>query len=252
MRILVTGGAGFIGSHLVDSLLGQGHEVAVYDNLDAQVHGEGQELPDYFNPHARFILGDVRDRDSLKKALDGIEVVFHLASAVGVGQSMHQIRRYTDVNSLGTATLLDIIVNDKNRVEKLVLSSSMSIFGEGTYRCDNCGVVYPRVRSLKQLEARDWELRCPSCRVSVAPLATDEQKPLFPVSVYATTKRDQEEMFCQVGFNYGIPTTVLRYFNVEKQKARKAAITLGVLEAVGGFAGNWLRSRVGDLQALKA
>ena len=214
MRILVTGGAGFIGSHIVDALVTRGHDVRVYDNLDSQVHGENRESPSYLNPNAQLVRGDIRDREALQKALDGIEVVYHEASAVGVGQSMYQIQKYTHVNVLGTANLLDIIVNEKTRVEKLILASSMSNYGEGKYNCKTCGVVYPKLREIDQLKARQWEVQCPSCGASLAPLPTDESKPLFPTSIYATNKRDQEEMFCQVGLAYGIPTVVLRYFNV--------------------------------------
>ena len=214
MRILVTGGAGFIGSHLVDALVSRGHDVRIYDSLDSQVHGDGQNTPEYLNREVEFIRGDIRDREALHKALDGVEVIFHEASAVGVGQSMYQIRKYTHVNVVGTANLLDIIVNEKTRVEKLVLASSMSNYGEGKYHCANCGAVHPKLRGLEQLKAREWEVPCPSCHASLSALPTDENKPLFPTSVYATTKRDQEEMFCEVGLAYDIPTVVLRYFNV--------------------------------------
>ena len=214
MKVLVTGGAGFIGSHLVDALVGLGHEVRIYDNIDRQVHGADGEIPDYINREAEFIRGDVRDRDKLQKALNSIEVVFHEAAAVGVGQSMYQVHKYTEVNVLGTANLLDIIVNAKTQVEKLILASSMSNYGEGKYNCANCAVVYPKLRGLEQLKSHYWEVQCPSCASVLAPMPTDESKPLFPTSIYATNKRDQEEMFCEIGLAYAIPTVVLRYFNV--------------------------------------
>lgn len=214
MRILVTGGAGFIGSHFVDALVDRGHEVRVYDNLDSQVHGADQRIPGYLNSEVEFFEGDIRDRKTLAKALSNVEVVYHQASAVGVGQSMYQVHRYTDVNVLGTANLLDIIINEKTRVEKLVLASSMSNYGEGKYDCAGCGVVYPTLRPLEQLKRHGWEIQCPSCNAPVRPLPTDESKPLFPTSIYATNKRDQEEMFCHIGLAYDIPIVVLRYFNV--------------------------------------
>jgi dTDP-L-rhamnose 4-epimerase len=214
MKVLVTGGAGFIGSHLVDALVARGHDVRIYDIIESQVHGESGEIPTYVNRSAEFVRGDVRDRDSLKKAMDGVEVVYHEASAVGVGQSMYQIQKYTAVNVLGTANLLDIIVNEKTSVGKLVLASSMSNYGEGKYNCKTCGVVCPKLRGLEQLKSRAWEVHCPACAAPVMPLPTDETKPLFPTSVYAVNKRDQEEMFCALGFAYDIPTVVLRYFNV--------------------------------------
>jgi len=212
-RILVTGGAGFIGSFLVDALIERGHKVRIYDALVPQVHGPEQKLPAYVNPEAEFIKGDVRDRDSLGKALAGVDVVFHLAAAVGVGQSMYQIQYYTDVNTLGGAVLLDLLANEKHRVRKIVVASSMSIYGEGKYECDDCGIVYPRLRSEAQLKARDWEMKCPHCGQDVHMLPTDEEKPLYPTSIYAITKRDHEEMFISTGLAYGIPAVALRFFN---------------------------------------
>ena len=216
-RVLVTGGAGFIGSHLVDGLLDAGHEVRVYDSLEPQVHGglrERGEWPDYLASGCERVPGDIRDRDGLSRALDGIDVVFHEAAVVGVGQSMYQIERYVDVNTRGTAVLLDILANQKHTVRKLVVASSMSIYGEGAYSCAEHGDVYPKLRSEEQLQAREWEMRCPECGESVRPRPTDEDKPLFPTSMYAITKRDEEEMCLTIGRAYAIPTVALRYFNV--------------------------------------
>ncbi len=213
-HILVTGGAGFIGSHIVDGLIAKGHQVRVFDNLDPQVHGPEAKKPDYLNPEVEFIKGDVRDREALHKALEGIEVVYHEAAAVGVGQSMYQIRHYIDVNSVGGATLLDILANEKNKVEKLVVASSMSIYGEGKYHCVKCGVIYPRLRPEDQLARGEWEVFCPQCQSPLEKMPTDETKPLMPTSIYAIGKRDHEEMFLAFGNAYGISTTALRYFNV--------------------------------------
>ncbi len=211
--VLVTGGAGFIGSHLVDELVELGHRVRVLDNLSPQVHGKGQEVPPYLNENAEFMMGDVRDRDALKRAIKGVEVIFHQAAAVGVGQSMYDIAHYIEVNVLGTANLLDVLVNEKNGVEKIIVASSMSNYGEGKYHCEDCGTVYPRLRSIKQFEKKEWEMKCPHCQRHVMPIPTDEEKPLHPTSVYATSKRDQEEMFINVGRAYDIPAVALRYFN---------------------------------------
>ena len=126
MKILVTGGTGFIGSHLADALVKQGHSIRVYDNLTPQVHTQ-QQIPDYLSEEAEFIKGDIRDRDALARAIEGVEVIFHEASAVGVGQSMYQIRKYTDVNASGTANLLDILANERHRVQKLIVAASMCI-----------------------------------------------------------------------------------------------------------------------------
>ena len=159
------------------------------------------------------MMGDVRDRDALRKALEGIDVIFHEAAAVGVGQSMYEIERYVDANTRGTAVLLDILANEKHSVRKLMVASSMSIYGEGRYRCAECGDIHPKLRTDQQLAAGDWEMHCPWCDEVAAPLPTDEQKPLYPTSIYAITKMDQEAMCLTTGRAYGIPTVALRYFN---------------------------------------
>lgn len=211
-KILVTGGAGFIGSHLVDKLIDEGHEVMVYDNLEPQVHND--KKPSYLNQNAEYVFADIRDTEALSDALREAEVVFHEAAAVGVGQSMYQVRKYVDVNTLGTAKLLDILVNKEHNVEKLVIASSMSIYGEGKYACDECGVFYPKIRSEEQLKAKQWDITCPNCGRTAKPLPTDEEKPLHSTSIYAITKKDQEEMCLNIGKAYGLPTVALRYFNV--------------------------------------
>ena len=208
--ILVTGGAGFIGSHLVDKLVTDGHRVRILDNLEPQVHSG---MPSYLNPEAEFIKGDIRSEDDLSRALKNVEVVFHYVAMVGVGQSMYQIHKYTEVNTCGTAKLLEILVNRARSIEKLIIASSMSIYGEGAYRCKGCGMVYPKLRSETQLEAAEWELSCPKCGGIAEPVPTGEDKPLYPTSVYAVSKRDQEEMCLAVGRAYGIPTVALRFFN---------------------------------------
>jgi dTDP-L-rhamnose 4-epimerase len=214
MKILITGGAGFVGSHTADELLERGHEVRILDNLDPQVHGENPSVPDYLNPAVEFVYGDIRDRELLKKALEDIEAIYHLAAAVGVGQSMYEIHRYVDVNSLGGAVLLDILANENNNISKVIVASSMSIYGEGQYLCPDCGIVYPKLRSDHQLESKEWEMNCPNCDCVVEPMPTSEEKPLFPTSIYAITKRDHEEMFLTIGRAYEIPTVALRYFNI--------------------------------------
>jgi dTDP-L-rhamnose 4-epimerase len=213
MRVLVIGGAGFVGSHTVDALIERGYEVRVFDNLEPQVHGNSQR-PAYLNPQAEFILGDVRDRDALRQALAGVEAVFYLAAVVGVGQSMYEIRRYVEVNSGGAANFLDILANEHHTVRKVVVASSMSVYGEGAYECDVCGPVYPQLRPESQLRRREWEMHCPKCGAVARPVPTPEDKPLFPASIYAITKRDHEEMFLVVGRAYGIPIVALRYFNI--------------------------------------
>lgn len=217
MNVLVTGGAGFIGSHIVDALLDAGHEVRVFDSLEPQVHGslrQENKWPDYLAADCEKVLGDVRDRDAVRAALSGIDVIYHEASAVGVGQSMYDIERYVDLNTRGTSVLLDVLANEPHDVQRLIVASSMSIYGEGKYRCPVHGEVFPQLRPDSQLEEHEWEMRCPICGKDASPLPTDESKPLYPTSIYAITKKDQEEMCLCIGRAYGIPTVALRYFNV--------------------------------------
>ncbi|MFQ5913961.1 MAG: NAD-dependent epimerase/dehydratase family protein [Nitrospinota bacterium] len=213
MRILVTGGAGFIASFLVDELVRLGHDVRVFDNLAEQVHLDG-EPPDYLNPEAEFIRGDVRDREILKCALDGVEAVFHEAAAVGVGQSQYEIKHYVDANIGGTANLLDILANEDHRVGKIVVAASMSSYGEGCYRCETHGIVRPPLRTDEQMAREEWELFCPECGSVLAAVPTDETAAYFPNSVYAITKEVQEDLVLNFGRTYGIPAVALRYFNV--------------------------------------
>ncbi len=212
--ILVTGGAGFVGSHTVDMLFERGYRVRVLDNLEPQVHGEGRELPDYWNPAAEFIHGDVRSSDDWDRASDGVDAIIHLAAAVGVGQSMYEIRKYMDVNTLGTAILLDKVATKQICVKRIVVASSMSNYGEGAYCCRLCGPVTPELRKLEQMQNHDWEVKCPNCRQMLKPMPTPENKPLHPTSVYAISKRDQEELCVVIGKAYGIPVVALRYFNI--------------------------------------
>jgi dTDP-L-rhamnose 4-epimerase len=212
-NVLVTGGAGFIGSHLVDALVERGHRVRVLDALVSQVHGESA-APTYLNSDAEFIHGDVCDRQVVDAALEGIDVVFHEAAEVGVGQSMYEIQRYVRANDLGTAVLLEGILARRPQIKKLVVASSMSIYGEGAYTCANCGTVAPQLRPAEQLLDRRWEMECPKCGQHLSPAPTPEEKPLFPTSVYAVTKQDQEQFCLAVGRSYGIPAVALRYFNV--------------------------------------
>ncbi len=213
-KILVTGGAGFIGSHLVDALVKEGHEVTVFDCLDKQVH-EGGKKPGYLNKKAKFVKGDVRDAKALKRVLRDQEVVYHEAAAVGVGQSMYQIRHYMDVNTLGTAQLLDLLVNNEHDVEKLVVAASMSSYGEGLYECTaGCGMVEPELRGEGQLKKGFWDLLCPSCGKELQPMPTPESKRQKSNSIYALGKEDQERMVLMVGKTYGLPSVALRYFNV--------------------------------------
>jgi len=212
-NILVTGGAGFIGSHLVDALIERGHRVRIFDSLVEQVHGD--KVPEHLNHNAEFIRGDVCDAQAIAKALDDIDVIYHEAAEVGVGQSMYEIVRYVKANDLGTAVLLEEVIKRPGQFKKLIVASSMSIYGEGAYRCETCDVkVTPFLRPNEQLAAHDWEFRCESCSGLLTPIGTAEDKPLFPTSVYAVSKQDQEQYCLSVGRAYKIPTVAFRYFNV--------------------------------------
>jgi dTDP-L-rhamnose 4-epimerase len=211
--ILVTGGAGFIGSHLVDELVKQGHRVRILDSLVDQVH-HGKK-PDYINPEAEFIQGDMCDADLVGKALEGIDVVYHEASEVGVGQSMYEIVRYVKANDLGTAVLLEEMLKKRDQFKKLMVASSMSIYGEGAYISEKTGeMVFPEIRPTEQLLQRDWEVKDKDGITNLQPALTPEHKTLIPTSVYAVNKKVQEQYCLIVGKAYNIPTVALRYFNV--------------------------------------
>jgi dTDP-L-rhamnose 4-epimerase len=216
-RVLVTGGAGFVGSHLVDELIARGHAVRVLDRLEPQVHGERAEepgfRPDYLHPDAELIAGDAGDRAVLDRALEGIDVVSHHAAAVGVGQSMYEIERYVGRNTQATAALLQAVVDREQPLERMIVASSMSIYGEGEYRRPDGASFAPRPRPDAQLGEHRWEMLTEDGAPAV-PIPTTEQKPLQPTSVYALSKRDQEEYCLLVGAAYGIPTVALRYFNI--------------------------------------
>lgn len=210
-RILITGGAGFIGSHLTDELLDKGYQVRILDNLSEQVHGPGQNRPEYLHPDAELMIGDVRDPEAVAKALKGVDAVYHYAAMVGVGQSMYEIREYTDVNNMGTAVLLEALI--KNPVEKLVVASSMSIYGEGLYKDYEGNIQAGMERKLDQLKQGRWEVYDSEGR-ELKPYPTPESKTPTLSSVYALSKYDQERLCLMVGKAYNIPTVALRFFNV--------------------------------------
>jgi len=212
-HILVTGGAGYIGSHLVDALVAREYQVMVLDTLEPQVHRSGT-WPSYANPKAKYVRGDVRDRAVFEPLVLAADAVVHFGAAVSVGQSMYQIDRYVDVNTRGTALLLDILVNAKHHVRKVIVASSIGVYGEGAYRCAAHGVVAPTIRPESQLAARDWEQRCPVCRAHLVSIPTPEDKPLYRDNIYSMTKYHQEEMVLLIGKTYGIPAVAPRFFNV--------------------------------------
>jgi dTDP-L-rhamnose 4-epimerase len=209
--VLITGGAGFIGSHLADELLAHEYEVRVLDNLSPQVHGEGQIRPDYLDPEVELIIGDVRDPEAVREALRGVDAVYHFAAAVGVGQSMYEVAHYTSVNNLGTAVLMEALI--EKPVERVIIASSMSIYGEGLYQAADGRIVQGGERSLRQLRAGRWEMEDEAGSVLI-PVPTPETKQPELASVYALSKYDQERMGLTIGQAYGIPTVALRFFNV--------------------------------------
>jgi len=190
--------------------------VRVLDALLPQVHGDGEARS--VNREAEFQRGDVRDAETVRKALTQVDVVVHFAAAVGVGQSMYEIAHYSSVNVLGTAMLLEALVKGGHRPRRMLVASSMSIYGEGLYQCEGCGPQSPGPRPTNQLARHDWTVRCPRCREPMESRPTPETKSIVPTSIYALNKRDQEEMMLLLGRSLGIPTVALRFFNVYGQR----------------------------------
>lgn len=232
MRVLVTGGAGFIGSHIVDSLLARGHRPLVVDSIHPQVH-TNRRVPAYLSSKADFVRGDIRNRKLMSELLSRVDAVIHQASLVGVGQSMYEIEQYVDINTRGTALLLELISTQRHSIRKLLVASSMSIYGEGSYRCPKCGPVFFPDRQPQDLHRGLYEPFCARHRLKLKIEPTPETKPLLPTSIYALTKRDQEEMCLMIGRVYGIPTVALRYFNVYGPRQSLSNPYTGVLAIFG-------------------
>lgn len=208
-NILITGGAGFVGSHIGRELLEHGYTIRALDNLSPQVHGPEKKRPAYLDPRIELLIGDVRNKPDVVQALDGIDAVVHLAAAVGVGQSMYEIAEYVSTNNLGTAVLLEAL--SKKPVERLIVASSMSVYGEGLYQSSK-GVVGGIERSLEQLKRHEWELM--QGGEVLKPIPTPETKQPTLASIYALSKYDQERMCLMIGKAYGIPAVALRLFNI--------------------------------------
>ncbi len=209
-RVLITGGAGFLGSHLADELLAHGYAVRVLDNLTPQVHGPERRRPGYLDAEVELVVGDVCDPDAVRAALAGVDATVHFAAAVGVGQSMYEVVQYTRANNVGTATLLEALI--ERPVERLVVASSMSLYGEGLYRRPDGEVCCVADRGLEQLKRGDWQPRADDGTVPT-PVPTPETKPPSLASVYALSKFDQERLCLMLGRAYNIPTVALRFFN---------------------------------------
>ena len=217
-KVLVTGGAGFIGSNIALKLIEKGYEVIVLDNLLEQIHGAN---PDKTSPLYRsikdkvhFIIGDVCNKELLEQAIDDVDYVIHLAAETGTGQSMYEIKRYIDVNIGGTALLLDILTNTKNHVKRVVVAESRAIYGEGKYYCEKCGIVYPTERKDEDMAKGDFECHCPICSGKVSLVATTEDSAIHPSSVYGIGKQVQGQLVHLICKNIGIESVSFRYQNV--------------------------------------
>jgi len=215
-KILITGGAGFIGTNLGKRLLASGYELVVLDNLSEQIHGKNPVIEGTIltAEGVMFVNADVRDRAAVTAALDGVDMIAHLAAETGTAQSMYQIAHYNEVNVQATAQLLDILANNPHSVKKIVLASSRSIYGEGAYQCAEHGEVYPAARNASQLAAHAWDPVCPACKGQLTVISTPESARPSPASIYAATKYAQEDLIRIAGDALGIGTTVLRFQNV--------------------------------------
>lgn len=213
-NILITGGAGFIGSRLANRLIKDGHKVRIMDNLSEQVHGKHPTIPKHIDKRVEFMLGDVRSAEDWENALDGVDTVVHLAAETGTGQSMYEVFHYVDTNIGGTAKLLDILVNKEHSVKKVLVASSRAVYGEGAYVCPEHGVVYPEFRLESDLEKKDFAIKCPRCGKNVEVTATNETALLHPVSIYGITKQVQEQIVLTLCKNLGISAMAYRFQNV--------------------------------------
>lgn len=213
-KILITGGAGFIGSKIAFKLINQGYEVTILDNLSEQIHGKEASLPNELKNKVNFIKGDVRSKEDWKLALKDQDAIIHLAAETGTGQSMYEISKYVEINIGGTAHLLDILTNEKHTIKKVVIASSRAIYGEGRYKCKVHGFVYPLARLDKDMRSGEFECKCPLCGETIELMSTDENSKIHPTSIYGITKYNQEQMLLVVCKAINIPAVAFRYQNV--------------------------------------
>ncbi|WP_425858671.1 NAD-dependent epimerase/dehydratase family protein [Aeromonas sp. INTO2] len=216
-HVLITGGAGFIGSNLALKLVDNGYVVTVLDNLSHQIHGNNPDLSPLYvaiKEKVTFIKGTVESKDDWLTALEGVDTVVHLAAETGTGQSMYQIKRYSDVNIGGSAIFLDLLANEKHHIKKMIIASSRSIYGEGKYHCQVHGIVYPGARDDITMQQGDFNVKCPVCGIDADLMATDEESKIHPSSIYGVTKQVQEQMFLITGNSVGVDTVALRFQNV--------------------------------------
>lgn len=217
MKVLVSGGAGFIGSNLAIKLINAGYEVVLLDNLSRQIHGENPEESYTLNlvkNKCKLIVGDVTNFEDWRKSLNDVDIVIHLAAETGTGQSMYEINKYVDVNISGTAKLMEVITNDNLKLKKIIIASSRAVYGEGKYHCNEHGVVYPEPRKDLDMSKGDFETKCPICNQNVGMLPTDENSKMHPTSVYGHTKQSQEELCMIIGKSINLPVVAFRFQNV--------------------------------------
>lgn len=217
MKVLISGGAGFIGSNLALKLMDRGYEVVLLDNLSQQIHGENPEESYTYNlirNKCELIVGDVTKFEDWRRALQSVDIVVHLAAETGTGQSMYEINKYVDVNIGGTAKLMEVITNETNQVKKVVVAASRAVYGEGKFQCEEHGIVYPESRADQDMSRGDFEVKCPICNQNVEMLPTDEESKLHPTSVYGHTKQSQEELCMIVGKSINLPVVAFRFQNV--------------------------------------
>jgi dTDP-L-rhamnose 4-epimerase len=216
-RVLITGGAGFIGSRLANHLASQGHSVVVVDNLSSQVHSIDRKFAIdnlALKPEVEFVLGDIMDSDLMHRTISGVDSIYHLAAETGTGQSMYEIGKYTKVNVTGTGMLLDVISSSKVDVKRIILTSSRAVYGEGKYFCQNHGNKFPKSRNIEDVSAGIFEPKCDECSGALIPRPTDEDANLNPNSVYGITKLSQEQLVINYGHSRDIPTFAFRLQNV--------------------------------------
>ena len=214
-NILITGGAGFIGSRLCEKLYDKGYNITILDNLSEQIHGtEESSLFKKIKGKCTFIKGDVRNKEDWKIAIKGQEIIVHLAAETGTGQSMYEVEKYNAVNIMGTAYLLEILANSPHSVKKMIIASSRAIYGEGKYNCEIHGTQYPLQRKEKDMEKREFTPKCNVCDLELNLLATDEKSKIHPSSIYGINKQQQEQMVMLMGESVGIPSVAFRYQNV--------------------------------------
>ena len=215
-NILISGGAGFIGSHLALKLLKKGHQITVLDNLSPQIHLNANQSGLYksIKDKVTFIKGDVRNKEDWIKSIKKSDIIVHLAAETGTGQSMYELQKYVDVNSLGTAVMLDVLSNIKNKVRKVILASSRSVYGEGKYFCEKNGTIFPGQRTNKQMSEGKFEILSPYNMKPLTPLPTDEDSKIHPTSIYGITKNNQEQLVLASCKSLGISAIALRYQNV--------------------------------------